>query len=156
MFETRDVPFQDLPEGEGPPILMTAKHGDWARLGFGQAHLVRFSEELGGAFAFGLLKSVVVIWVYLPPAEPGRAYCYHAPLGALGPQVHQTALAMMECGKHHHAFLHVVIASGREIGTEEENAVIRFGVHPDRVYTYSNALLSQFGVSNSGCVGEAG
>ena len=92
MFETRDLPFHDLPEGEGPPILLTAKHGDWTRLGFGQGRLVRFSEDPGGAFAFGLLQSVVLIWVYLPPDEPGRAYCYHAPLGPLTPQIHRAAV----------------------------------------------------------------
>ncbi|MEJ2206255.1 MAG: hypothetical protein P8170_19360 [Gemmatimonadota bacterium] len=156
MFETRDLPFHELPEGEGPPILLTAKHGDWTRLGFGQGRLVRFSEDPGGAFAFGLLQSVVLIWVYLPPDEPGRAYCYHAPLGPLTPQIHRAALAALECAEHAHAFLHVVIASGREITPEEEAAVLRFGVRADRVYTYSNALLSQFGVSHAGCVGEAG
>jgi hypothetical protein len=156
MFETRDIPLSDLPEGEGPPIFMTAKHGHWTRLGFGQGQLVPFSGEPGGAYAFGLVKSVVVIWVYLPPDGPGRAYCYHAPLGLLAPRIHQVALAGLECDEHYAAFLHVVIASGRDVTPEEEAAIVRFGVHPDRVYAYSNAWLSQFGVSNAGCVGEAG
>ena len=113
MFETRDIPLHDFPEGEGPPIFMTAKHGTWARLGFGQGQLVRFSEEPEGAYAFGLVKSVVVIWVYLPPDAPGRAYCYHAPLGALTPRVHHMALAELECGEHPSAFLYAVVASER-------------------------------------------
>jgi hypothetical protein len=156
MFETRDIPFRDFPQGEGPPVFMTAKHGRWERLGFGQGRLVPFSGEPGGAFAFGLVKSVVVIWVYLPPDEPGRAYCYHSPLGALTPQVHHEALARLDCGEHHQPFLYVVLGSGRKVTLEEESAVLRFGVHADKVFTYSYALLSQFGVSTAGCVGEAG
>ena len=156
MFEKRDVPFLEFPRGEGPPILMSVKYGSWARLGFGQGHLVPFSGEAGGAFAFGLTKSVVVIWVHLPREGEGGAYCYHAPLGPLTPRAHSEALRQLDCGEHASECLYVVLASGREVTPDEEASVLHFGIHADKIFTYSNALLSQFGASSSGYVGEAG
>jgi hypothetical protein len=155
LFERRDVPFREFPEGAGPPILMSAKHGEWRRLGFGEAQAVEFGDEPGGAFAFGLIGSVVVIWMYLPEGGPGRAYCYHAPAWPLSPQVHAAALRSLECAGQYQHHLYVVLASGREITRREEAAVLQLGIHDDKLFTYSNALLAQFGVSNRGLVGEA-
>jgi len=150
------VPFLDFPHGAGPPVLMSVKHGDWTRLGFGQGHLVPFSGEPGGAFAFGLTNSVVAIWVHLPRTGDGGAYCFHVPLGPISPLAHAAAIQRLGCGEHALDRLYVVLASGREVTPEEESAVLHFGVHADKVFTYSNALLCQFGASGVGVVGEAG
>ncbi len=155
IFERRDVPFRQFPEGEGAPLLMSAKHGEWRRLGFGEAHRVDLGDESGGAYAFGLIRSLVVILVYLPDGGPGRAFCYHAPLGPLSPQIFAAALESLECTGQYQHHLYVVLASGRDVTREDETAVLQLGVHDDKLFTYSNALLAQFGVSSRGFVGEA-
>ena len=52
--------------------------------------------------------------------------------------------------------LRVLIASQRTITEQDERAFLLLGVLPDQLYTYSNSLLTQFGVSRRGCAGEAG
>jgi hypothetical protein len=69
---------------------------------------------------------------------------------------HAAAIQGLGCGEHALDRLYVVLASGREVTPEEESAVLHFGIHADKVFTYSNALLSQFGASGLGVVGEAG
>lgn len=155
LMERRDVPLHEFPRGEGPPIFVTAKHGVWQRLGFGQGQLVPFTGELGGAYAFGLIRSMVVIWIHVPPGRPGTAYCYHAPLGPLDGRIHAQAVSAIECGQHCEDHLYVVLASARDVTQEEEGYFLQRGVHPEKVITYSNCLIPQFGIGHSGFFGEA-
>ncbi len=150
------MPFLDFPVGEGPPLLLSANRGRWDRLGFGQARLVEFGSDPGGAFAFGLVDSVVVIWMHLPEFGPGGAYCYHAPLGPIGTHVQARAVMELGCDPGRPDRLYAVIASGRDVTADEERVLLQAGIHDDKLFVYSGAFLSQFGVSSVGIVGEAG
>ena len=156
LFETRDVPLADFPEGEGPPVLMSAHRGEWSRLGFGESALVEFGDEPGGAFAFGLVRSVVVIWIYMPEDGPGRAYCYHAPVGPLGHHLHAMARTRLDADPARPERVYGVLASARPVTPVEEAAMLAGGIHDDKLFVYSGAYLAQFGVSSAGTVGEAG
>jgi hypothetical protein len=157
MFERRDIPFLDFPAGEGPPLYMTISRGEWHRLGPGQAHAVSLEEPEGegGAFAFGLSTTVAVVWIHTPPDGPGVAYCYHAPPGPLDARAHEVALAAVGCARIESEHLYVVVAAMHRLTTEDEGFFLAQGVRTDRLFTYSNSFLPQFGVSAQGYVGEA-
>lgn len=94
--------------------------------------------------------------MYLPETEPGRAFCYHAPLGPIATHMQSVAMAELGCDPGRPDRLYAVVASGREITPGEEAALLAGGIHDDRLFVYSGALLAQFGVSSVGVVGEAG
>ncbi|MDH3457703.1 MAG: hypothetical protein OER90_12770 [Gemmatimonadota bacterium] len=155
LAERVDTHIEDFPQGDGPPLYLTTKYGAWKRLGPGQGHLVPVGRPEGGAFAFGLTTTAVFIWAYLPADAPGSAYCYHGPRGPVDPRIHTTALAQVGCRNVGSSDLYVVIASHRGVESFEERFFLDQGVQEDRVFAYSNCLLSQFGISATGCVGEA-
>lgn len=157
MFERRDIPFRDFPSGDGPPLYMSIGKGEWRRLGLAEGHVVRLedAEPAGGAFAFGLTTTLAIVWIHAPADGPGIAYCYHAPPGPLHAWAHQTALATVGCVRRDSEHLYVFVAAKREVTEEEEKFFLAQGVRPDRLFTYSNSFLPQFGVSARGYVGEA-
>ena len=155
MFERRDIPFRDFPAGEGPPIYMSISRGEWHRLGPGQGQAVSMDDPEGGAFAYGLVTTIAVVWIHAPPVGPGVAYCYHAPPGPLDARAHEVALGTVGCARSDSEHLYVVLAARRELTQDEERFFLGQGVRSDRLFTYSNLFLPQFGISAQGYVGEA-
>ena len=157
VFQKRDISIPLFPIGEGSPIFLSIRGSAWVRLAPGQGTILSFDGEDGGAFAWGVTTTLVAIWVYSPPQGVERAYCHHLSTGPIDPLVHQAALAELGCGPTADPHrLRVLLAGRREVVESDERPFLRLGVRPDRLITYSNAFLTQFGVSRRGCVGEAG
>lgn len=147
-----DVPFRDFPSGSGGQLCLGTGEGEWRRLGIGEGAVVPLGSE-GGAFAWGLGVSRAVIWV-APDLETPAAYCLHAPMGPLGPGVWNTALRLLECPLAAVGRLHVFVATPQIVAVADEQFLVRGGVPPAQVVSYSGCLVPQFGVSAAGCVGE--
>lgn len=152
-----DVPLARFPDGEGAMVFLKISDGSWPRLGPGQGALVGGEDGHRGALAFGVMETVAIIWAYLAPRRPFRAYCYHLGQPSMIPVVHRQALRRLGVGLRDLQHTYVVMASQREIDDEEAAFFIEEGgIRSDRILLYSGSLLAQFGVSAAGCVGEAG
>lgn len=152
-----NVPLARFPDGEGAAVFLRVSDMGWPRLGPGQGALVGGEEGHGGALAFGVMQSVAIIWAYVAPRRPFVAYCYHVGHPSMIPVVHRQALQRLGVGPRDLQHVYVVMASQREIDDEEAGFFLeRGGIRSDRVILYSGSLLAQFGVSETGCVGEAG
>ena len=156
--ERSNTPFQDFPDGQGPPLFLSSSFAQWGRVAPGQGAFMVLDGSPWGLYATGMTVSTVLIWI-LPAGgsdaarAAGGAYCFHAPGTALDPRAHTDALAALG---HPSAFdLYVFLASRHEVDERHERFFTQRGVRHDRVFTYSGALLPQFGVSARGCVGEA-
>ena len=136
---------------------MTIAGPDWVCLSPGQGARVPFSGDDGGAFAWGLISTLAAVWIHSPPGEIEQAFCQHLPAGPISPAVHHRACDEIGFSRDNDPrLLRVLIASQRTITEQDERAFLLLGVLPDQLYTYSNSLLTQFGVSRRGCAGEAG
>ena len=157
VFQKRDVPLAQFPVGEGPPVYVTAFGPEWTRLAIGQGVGFELADQAGGAFAWGLTSTLVAIWVHALRDGSARAFCQHLPHGPIDPSTHAHACAEIGFDRFGDPLsLRVVLAGRRDVTEDDERPFVRLGVLPDRLITYSNALLSQFGVSRRGFVGEAG
>lgn len=154
LFEQMNIPVLEFPQGEGPPVYVSLPSGNWTGLGLGVGARIPFEKGGGGAMAFGLVRSKAVVWVYFGEG-PGAAYCHHAPPGPLNLMVHEEALRQVECPQGRHDELYVVIASPGEVEERDEHFFLAQGVRPERILTYSHCFIPQFGVAETGCVGEA-
>lgn len=153
VFERMNTPLRAFPAGEGPPLMVKGSLATWKPLGLDQRVLVRFGEG-GGAVVNGMVRSRAVIWARFAPGGIAGAYCYHAPPGPLRPGVHLEALARLNHKRGTGEELYVVLAARGEVAEAEERFFAAQGMDPSRIFSYSNALLPQFGVSGAGCVGE--
>jgi hypothetical protein len=156
MFQTRDVPVPEFPTGEGPPVYITVRGPNWTRLPPGQGVLVTHAGGHGGAYGWGLVRTVVAVWVHLPVGAPGVSYCHHLPPGRLTPGLHERACEAIGWSARREASALWVVLGSHLVGTEAyENAFLSLGVPHERLLVYANASVPQFGVSVRGCVGEA-
>jgi hypothetical protein len=151
-----NVHVRSFPSGEGPPIMLQISDMTWPRLGPGQEALVGGENGHVGALAFGLGEGLAIIWAFLMPRRPFVALCYHAGSKVTIPFMHQRALQRLGVRPRDFQHLYVVLASQRDIDEAEAKFFLDRGIRSDRVILYSASLLAQFGVSASGCVGEAG
>lgn len=158
MFERAAVAVQDFPSGEGPPLYLSVSFAECAALGPGQGALVPF-DGTGGAVCHGLHASRAVVLVRLgaevEEGTTGAAYCLHTPSGPLDPAPLNRALDLLGRPPPGVDDLFVVVATRGQVPEADERALVSLGVSPDRVFTYSNCHLPQFGVSGHGRVGEA-
>jgi hypothetical protein len=156
MFQTRDIPVSKFPEGEGPPVYITVRGPDWTRLAPGQGALVPHSGGHGGAYAWGLVKTVVAVWIHMPSDGPAASYCQHLLPGRLVPGLHDRACAEIGWTERREASSLWVVLGSHMASTEAyEEAFLGLGVLDNRLLVYVNASVPQFGVSARGCVGEA-
>jgi hypothetical protein len=152
--ERTNTSLVEFPHGEGPPLFLSSSFADWATVAPGQGAHLALDGGRGGVYATGLVGSTAVIWALLSNnAEERAAYCYHAVGNTLDPRAHGEAIHAL--GGVNAFELFVVLAARHGVAEGQERFFTTRGVRHDRVFTYSNGLLPQFGISAKGCVGEA-
>lgn len=152
--ERTNTLLAEFPDGEGPPLFLSSSFADWTTVAPGQGARLALDGGRGGVYASGLVGSTAVIWALLSnEAGASAAYCYHAVGNVLDPRVHGEAIKAL--GGVNAFELFVVLAAHHGVAEGQERFFTLRGVRHDRVFTYSNALLPQFGISAKGCVGEA-
>ena len=152
--ERTNTSLVEFPHGEGPPLFLSSSFADWTTVAPGQGAHLALDGGRGGVYASGLVGSTAVIWALLSNnAGESAAYCYHAVGNTLDPRAHGEAIRAL--GGVNTFELFVVLAARHGVAEGQERFFTQRGVRHDRVFTYSNALLPQFGISAKGCVGEA-
>jgi hypothetical protein len=152
LLERTDTPLLEFPEGEGPPLFLSSSFAHWTSLAPGQGQRLVLDRARGGVYASGLVGSTCALWVLLS-GDTRAAYCFHAVGSELDPRAHTDALRIL--GGVNASEVYVVLAARHTIERRHEQFFSLRGVRHDRIFTYSNALLPQFGMSARGCVGEA-